>query len=97
MTRFKFKYEECSEIMPRPASIWLIEYEDGNKQLSVWHQSADILTVTHWIKLSQAKGRKFTVGMIDVGLFNLDKLTPVENSYSSDGRKINDEAYMVFD
>lgn len=85
------KYEDACSIEPRLSTVWVVEFETGAKELHVWHRSTKVEDVVSAIKTFHP-GEKFTVGMIDVGIFNLHS---VQNSYTPDARKINQDMEVV--
>ena len=87
-------YESCIPLRTRSASVWIVKFDDGNQQLLVTSTKLSVLAVINIVKASDSN-KKFTISSVDVGLFNLDKTIPVEHSYTSDAREINQDMYVT--
>lgn len=81
------KYTEVPPIKSRLSTIWMVEFESGKKELHVWHRETKIEDVVNAVRVFHPH-EKFTVSMIDVGIFNI---LSVQNSYTPDGRKVNQD------
>lgn len=88
----KYDTSQVKEIIPRLASVWLVE-SGRTKKLLVLDKEFTIERVVEMLKAHGA--RRFVVSIVDVGEFNLDQDKPIENSYSSDGRGVDQDMNIV--
>jgi hypothetical protein len=83
-------------IKTRISSAWEVKYSDGSKQLLVLDTKFTIIEVMRFIKVYHPK-KKFAVSAIDVGVFNLNDTVPIENSYKTDARSMNQDGEIELD
>jgi hypothetical protein len=88
--RTEFHYADVLPIKSVAATVWLTEFENGQKVLQVWHKDAKIEDIVEATRVARP-GEKFTVGSIDVGAFEISK---VQLSYAN-ARKVNQDLIMV--
>jgi hypothetical protein len=85
-----------NKIKTRISSAWEVKYSDGSMQLLILDTGFVIEKVICFVKAHHPK-KSFVVSAIDVGVFNLRKTNPVENSYQADGRSMNQDEEIVID
>jgi hypothetical protein len=93
--RMKIMYNECTPIKGRLSTAWIVKFSRGKHLLLVYHKSAKIEDVVDFVRLNYMG--KFTVGEIDCGTFNLDSQHPIDHSYSSDSRQVNQNVEVIIE
>jgi hypothetical protein len=83
------KYEDVIPINPYVSTVWLIEFNDGEKHLAVWHIKAKIEDVVEATR-TYHPGRKFKVTTVDVGTFVISQTLHA----LSNGRGVNQDLEM---
>lgn len=84
------KYFDVLPVEPYVSTLWLIEFENGEKQLAAWHREARIEHIVEATKTFNP-GRKFKVTTVDVGTFRIsDTLHALSN-----GRGVNQDMEVV--
>lgn len=83
--------EETTPIPGHPGTAWDIRFDDGQTLLEIWDPNARIEQVVEVVQRYHP-GRPFTVGRIDVGIFEVKR---VESSYSGDARRVNQDGEVV--
>lgn len=83
-------YKLCLPLRIHPALVWEIEFNDGRKKLLITATEFLAPRIVELIKL-QHPGKKFVVSNVNVGTFNLDKNCPVDHSYKSDARQLDQD------
>lgn len=64
-------YSQGVEIKANPRTVWMIEFENGARKVTVWGPEAKIEDVVNFIKRTGG-GQKFTVRPVDIGEFWLN-------------------------
>lgn len=83
-------YKLCLPLKTTPSLVWEIRFFNGKRQLLITATEFLAPKIVEMIKLRNP-GKKFAISSVDVGVFNLDKKCPVDHSYSSDGRQLNQD------
>ena len=90
----KFYYpEEVKEIDSQPVTAWIVEFEDGTKQIHIWHKDAEIMEVVHSISVSN-QGKKFKVTRLDCGHVNIE-YKGNNQTMSLDARAVTNEGCIA--
>lgn len=90
----KFRYEEVIPIRTRAHSVWIVEYESGALQLLVMDKEFTMERVVEYLRI-HGEEKKWEVGLMGVGAFNLDPKRPHEQYMMDDARRVNQEGEMV--
>lgn len=85
-----YKYDKVLPIKAYNSSVWLVEFEYGQKLLQIWHKNAKIEDIVNAMKM-QYPASVFTVSAIDVGSVWVSKI----ESMMSNGRKLNQDMEVV--
>jgi hypothetical protein len=87
-----YKYEDVMPVDSYQSTPWLVEFDNGCKQIQLWHSKAIIKDIVEAMKM-QYPNNKFTVAAVDVGVFTIGK---VEQCLSN-GRKVNQDMNIHID
>jgi hypothetical protein len=85
-----YDYKDGMLIDAKISTTWMVKFENGCKQLQVWHRDAKIKDIAKSVKTQWPKCR-FTVAAVDVGVFTIHH---IDHSLS-DGRKLNQDMQVV--
>lgn len=85
-----------NRIKTKVSSVWKVKYGDGSMQLLVLNTGFVTEEVVRFVKVHHPH-TPFVVSAVDVGVFNLRKTIPIENSYQTDGRSMNQDEEIVED
>ena len=72
------------------ATAWEIKFKDGKHKLLIVDKNLKVPDIINMIKIRNLN-KRFTIQNTTIGEFNLDRKTPVQYSFSTDGRKITQE------
>ncbi len=86
----EYHYSSVLPIESYTSTPWMVEFENGCKQLHLWHKKAKIEDIVDAVKMTHP-GIKFTVAAFDVGVFTLHHI----DHAMSNGRKLNQDMCVV--
>jgi hypothetical protein len=87
-----YKYEDVRPINSYRNTAWMVEFDNGCKQIQLWHDKATIEDIVEAMKMEYPT-TKFTVAAVDVGVFTIGR---VEHCLSN-GRKVNQDMNIQID
>ena len=91
-TEIKYKEDTIRDIEAYTCSAWMVEFENGEKELHVWHSQAKIEDIIQSIKI--LRKIEFTVHNVDTGEF---QISTVIHSYCHDARRVNQNLIVSVD
>ena len=85
------KYKDCEKIKSYKSTVWYIEFENGYKEIAVWHKKAKIEELVKTIKM-QNPGIKFTIEPVETGHFRFKR---PKFHFLGHGKKLNQRMELV--
>lgn len=89
------KYKDCVPISESICKVFLVKSKNDPRFPKLFALDKSF-TIDKVVEMLNNHGYKnFTIQNIDVGEFNLDNINPVTNSFSLDGRELNQDMDLV--